>query len=320
MTKRSTHKRPTSAGMIKRAVHCSAGALAAAACFAAPALAETGRPAVLSPETGLMILGPLYEEMGMAAPRQPGALLAAAPDAARLRYDPQPVATSVTSSPRPAAARFAGAALIARSDSFTRDHLAAFAGDETTLAISPSGGRVSMSLFDGAEPDAALAGFDPEYAAAAGRALSGERDAPRRMAVRYEGSFDTRGADGLDYGLAPRAGVSFTGRGAAAVETGATVRLGQYIDTDFDRPAWWFFAGADRQAVMYDPGQGLDMLDAVAMDQYAIVGDAQAGVAMRMGGADVSLAYVHRDTEYSMPTHSWQSREGFAAFSLTWRR
>jgi len=107
-------------------------------------------------------------------------------------------------------------------------------------------GRLSVALFDAAAPNAARLGFDPEYAAAAGAALNVERDRPRRMAVRYETSFDTRGADGVDYGLAPRAGVSMTGDGAA-VETGATVRLGRYIDTEFDRPAWWFFAGADRQ-------------------------------------------------------------------------
>ncbi|MGJ3230942.1 MAG: lipid A-modifier LpxR family protein [Oceanicaulis sp.] len=297
----------------------SLGALAAAVCMAAPAPAQ-GDDRAPSAETRSIILGPLQDEFTGDAPRQPGARLAAAPLPGALRYTPRPAYEAEPASPRPAAARFAGAALVARSDTVTRDRLAAFTGEETTLAFSPSGGRVSLSLFDGGTPDAAFLGFDPEYASAAGRALYGERDRARRMAVRYETSFDATSADGLDYGLAPRAGVSLGGDGGAAVETGATVRLGQYIDTDFDRPAWWFFAGADRQAVMYDPGQGFDMRDAVAMDQYAIVGDAQAGVAMRMGGADVSFAYVRRETEYAMPNQSWETSEGFAAFSLTWRR
>ena len=141
------------------------------------------------------------------------------------------------------------------------------------------------------------------------------------MAVRYESSFAAPGnAEGLDVGLSPRAGVSLADNGAAAAEAGATVRLGRFVDADFDRPAWWFFAGADRQAVMYDPHQGFDVRDALAMEPYAIVGDAQAGVAMRMGGADLSVAYVHRETEYALPQQSWETSEGFAAFSLTWRR
>lgn len=284
----------------------------AAANAAADPVAETP-----SDQTRSMILGPLVDEFGEAG--QPGARLAAAPRGADVRFTPSYSVSSDARSPRPAAVRFAGAALIARSDSVVRDGLSAFAGQEAVLASSPSGGRVSFAMFDTANPDAAALGFDPDYAASAGLALNGQRPFSRRMAVRYETSFDTRNADGIDYGLAPRAGVSVTEDGAA-VETGATVRLGRYIDTDFDRPAWWFFAGADRQAVMYDPGQGFDVRDAVAMEPYAIVGDAQAGVAMRMGGADVSLAYIHRETEFSMPNESWETREGFAAFSLTWRR
>ena len=128
------------------------------------------------------------------------------------------------------------------------------------------------------------------------------------------------GSDGLDIGLSPRAGVSIGEDGPAAA-AGATVRLGQYLDEFEDgRPSWWFFAGADRQAVLYDPGQGFDMRDALAMEPYAMVGDAQAGVAMRLRGADVSLAYIHRETRYALPQQSWETNEGFAAFSLTWRR
>lgn len=293
-------------------------AVALAAMAAAPSFAED-KGDDLSHETRAIIMGPLYQEMTATAPANPGARLPAAPRAAQLRYSPASAPASDTSSPRPAAARFADAALIARTDSVARDRLAAFAGDEATLAFSPSGTRVSLSLYDGEAPDAAFLNFRPDYAAAAGRALYGETDRARRMAVRLEQSFDTTGADGLDYGLTPSAGVSVSGDGAA-LETGATVRLGKYIDTDFDRPAWWFFAGADRQAVMYDPNQGFDVRQAVAMEPYAIVGDAQAGVAMRMGGADFSIAYVHRETEFSMPNESWETREGFAAFSLTWRR
>ncbi len=142
------------------------------------------------------------------------------------------------------------------------------------------------------------------------------------MTLRYETTFDSRGGlDGLDVGLAPRAGVSI-GQNGPAAEAGATVRLGQYLDEGFgeDRPAWWLFAGADQQAVMYDPGAGFNMRNAFAMGPYATVGDAQVGIAARFGGADISFAYIQRETRYALPTESWETSEGFAAFSLTLRR
>ncbi len=297
-----------------------AGVALVAGLSCAPAFAQVDDSGVTpSEQMRTMILGPLYEEFERDAPRQPGARLAPAPYAASLRFTARPSVIADTVSPRPAAARFADAVMVARTQSPAGDRLAAFAGGDATLAYSPTAGRVSVSLFDSAAPNAAFLGFRPDYAESAGRALRQARDRPRRMALRYERSFDTTGSDGLDYGLAPRAGVSVGGEGAA-LETGATVRLGQYINTEFDRPAWWFFAGADRQAVMYDPGQGFDVRGALAMEPYAIVGDAQAGVAMRVGGTDLSFAYIHRETEYSMPQESWDTREGFAAFSLTWRR
>jgi hypothetical protein len=297
-----------------------AGVALVAGLSCAPALAQVddaGRSP--SAEMRTMILGPIYQEFGDVALRQPGARLNDVNRVSALRYTARPAKKVDVASPRPAATRFADSVLVARSESPVRDRLAAFSSGDATIAYSPYAGRVSVSLFDGGSPDAAFLGFRPDYAESAGRALRQERDRPRRMALRYERSFDATAADGMDYGVAPRAGLSVGGE-SAAVETGATVRLGQYINTELDRPAWWFFAGADRQAVMYDPGHGFDVRGALAMEPYAIVGDAQAGVAMRVGGTDVSFAYIHRETEYSMPQESWDTREGFAAFSLTWRR
>lgn len=187
------------------------------------------------------------------------------------------------------------------------------------FATIPSGGRFSITMVEPDLPGAANLAYNPDYAEAVGRSLNpalAERNG--RMAFNYEGSFDAPGgADGLDLGLAPRAGVS-VGEDGSAARAGATVRLGQYVGAlEADRPAWWFFAGADRQAVLYDPGQGFDVRDALVMQPYAMVGDAQAGIAVRVRGADLSLAYVHRETRYSMPQQSWDTSEGFAAFSLT---
>lgn len=283
--------------------------------------AEAQGVSARSADTRAMILAPLQDEMIGPQPLAPQ--IASASPVTGLRFadegwdlsaDPQ--------TPRPEAARFAASLLSARAEPEALEALSAFQEHEATLATTGSGGRLSVSLFDAADPGVALLGYSSDYAEAAGVALTGEREYGRRMTLRYENSFDSPGGfDGLDVGLSPRAGVSIGDDGPAA-EAGATVRLGQYIGDGFgeERPAWWFFAGADRQAVLYDPGAGFNVRTALAMEPYAMVGDAQAGVALRVRGADLSLAYVHRETHYSMPQESWDTSEGFAAFSLTWRR
>ncbi|MFW6413539.1 MAG: lipid A-modifier LpxR family protein [Oceanicaulis sp.] len=292
-------------------------ACAAAAALSAPASALEERPApAAAADSSALILGPLMNEMG-AAPRQPGAALAPEAEATGVRFEPA-YAFAATRNADSAAARYASALLSARSDTVSRDALTAFDAPSATLANLGTA-RLSVAYDDGARPGAARLAFDPQYAESAGRAF-GLDERPRSLAVRYEGAFDATGSDGLDFGVAPRAGVSFGDHGTAAAEAGATVRLGRYLDDDFDRPAWWFFAGADRQAVMYDPNAGFNARRALAMEPYAIVGDAQAGEAMRVGATDISVAYIHRETEYSLPQESWDTTEGFAAFSLTWRR
>ena len=296
-------------------------ALGAGLCACLAATSASAAPADPSDETRAMILGPLQTELSGPAPytyRNP-ARGDANPFA--LQYQARPPQMNLAGS-RPAAARFAEAALTSQADGFARDGLAAFSGQEAVLATSPSGARLSVSMFEVGRPDIARLTYDPAYAETAGSALAPGMDMEtRRMALNVEGAFDAHGGgDRLDIGLSPRAGVSF-GQDGAAAAAGATVRLGQYLDNYADgRPAWWLFAGADRQAVMYDPGRGFDVRDALAMEPYALVGDAQAGVAMRVRGADVSLAYIHRETRYALPQQSWETSEGFAAFSLTWKR
>lgn len=224
--------------------------------------------------------------------------------------------------PRPAAARLAATSLSAAAGLEGIEDLAVFQSPGATLLESESGSRLSVALLDRREPDAALLALSDAYAEIAGSPVDPAGLDRRRMALRYEVMLDAPGgADGLDFGLVPRAGVSI-GQDGPAAEAGATVRLGQFIGEGFgeDRPAWWLFAGADRQAVLYDPGQGFNMRSALAMEPYAMVGDAQAGIAARFGGADFSLAYVQRETRYALPTESWDTSEGFAALSLTWRR
>lgn len=262
------------------------------------------------------ILDPLYSEFAPSNQTWPDQTNDRYSD--HLRFTPAEPVTDTDHSARPAAARFAGAALGALSDTVSRDELAAFNTQETTLAFAPVGGRLSVSIFDGQTPPMAMLAFNLDYAEAGQRALMGEEERAQRMALRYENTFDAASISGLDIGLAPRAGLAF-GQAGAAAEAGLTARLGQYLNPNDEQPSWWLFAGADQQAVLYDPGQGFDVRDALVMQPYAIVGDAQAGLAMRVKGADFSFAYVHRETKYTMPHRSWDANEGFAAFSLTWR-
>ena len=85
------------------------------------------------------------------------------------------------------------------------------------------------------------------------------------------------------------------------------------------RPSWYVFAGAERSALLYDPSAGFNMRDAMSLQPYAVVGDAQAGVAMRFGSADLSLAYVRREREFTAGTEDFDAHEDFAAVSISRR-
>lgn len=295
---------------MKKTINRLITAGAAIAALGAGASAQSKGPEP-SEQTRAMILGPLMDELAPASPepRFNSVSLPAAPG----YVDREAL--------RPDASRFARTNLGANSALPAIAPLSSFVAPSTTLASSPTS-RLSMSLSGPDTGDALFTRVRPDYVEAGGMRLAGlEFDRPRHMALRYETRFDAVGENGLDIGLSPRAGVSI-GDFGPSYEAGATVRVGQYIQEELEgRPAWWLFAGADRETVLYNPGQRFDIREAfAARDHHAMIGDAQAGVAVRMYGADVSLAYVHRETTYSIPTHSWETTEGFAAFSLSWRR
>jgi hypothetical protein len=303
-----------------RALSLSLGGVVMAGVLAAPGHAQD--PA--SAETQAMILGPLQAELPTLTPVKILSDIELDANPYALRYTARSLTTAEarTDLARPAASRFAEAVLATYADRIARDGLSAFSTQEAVLATTPSGSLLSVSMLEADRPTMIQLAFDPTYAETAGSALNpGAGLEGQRMALNYEGAFDSPGgSDGFDIGVSPRAGVSI-GQDGPSAAAGATVRLGQYLDAfESGRPAWWLFAGADRQAVMYDPGRGFDMRNALAMEPYAMVGDAQAGVAMRLGGTDISLAYIHRETRYEMATDAWETTEGFAAFSLTWRR
>ncbi len=285
----------------------AAGLLAVMGCASASSAAEPANE-----QTRAVILAPLLEEMN-AAPG-PGLSLAPRADFGATDF----TAFSDAPSDEAGALSFARSGLLTRLSPDQRDSLAAFDGRRAVVATTASGGQFSVSLHDGAAPDRLLAFQSPDYSEAM---LGRERDRPRNMAVRYQGRMNSAASgSGLDVGVTPRAGLGMGSQGPA-LEAGATLKVGRYLRDDYgSKPAWWFFAGADRQALLYNPRQGANLNSAVAFSPYAMVGDAQAGVAMRMGPADLSVAYVRRETEFSLPAQSWETVEDFAAFTLTMRR
>ena len=155
--------------------------------------------------------------------------------------------------------------------------------------------------------------------------FAGER--PREM--RYGISVTAQrgsGPEAIEFAFTPRAAITASS-GGRTTSTGAEIRVGQGISGTGDRPkhAWYVFAGADNQAVTWDPRQrgSSDLMDLFKPRDALIVGDVQAGVGYHVWGAQASLAYVRREFSYERATPGMgeaKSSENFAAFSLALRR
>jgi hypothetical protein len=218
----------------------------------------------------------------------------------------------------PAAARVALSALSMNDDPF--------GGAPLSAMTSPQGQRIDLGHAGTLEVAVLDDGRDRagRLFSARGDAYSpvvvdrGDREAT--VAVNYERRFETPGEGSeLDMSFTPRAGISVGPDGSAA-GAGAEVRIGQYLQGDpEDRPRWYVFAGADRRALMYDPRKGVDFSNAMQLAQREVVGDAQAGVAVRIGEADLSLAYVRREYKHVAGVESFDETEEFGAVTVNWR-
>lgn len=298
----------TSSPTAQRRFASAGTALVSLVLLAGPAFAQ-GEFSASQPDN--LIIGPLLEEM------------ASAPlPVIRLMWTDGEEGWRISDAAISGDAAFAARnVLTSRAPLSVRRSLGVFSAPQAVIARTSSGGYVTVSMFDSEQPEAFTTTLTSDRAEMPTWAFSSERDRHRAFALRYEGRFDSYGGmDGLDVGFRPRAGLAMSDRGSAT-EFGASIRLGQYLNSGDDaRSGWWFFAGADRQAVIIEPGQRFDLRSALTLQPYAMVGDAQAGLAMRIHGADLSLAYVRRETSWSIPTQSWDAAEDFAAFSLTFRR
>ena len=134
----------------------------------------------------------------------------------------------------------------------------------------------------------------------------------------YSKAFTSRSRSGLDLTLTPRAALRFNDESSSAV-VGAVVEIGEDLrkGSNFDNNTWYFFAGADAEALTYSPNSvGRMTSGEFHLQDRIIVGDAQAGLGYRIGDADVSLSYLRREAS----AEDFSFKEDAAALSFTWKR
>ena len=153
--------------------------------------------------------------------------------------------------------------------------------------------------------------------------LSSEKDFPE---IGYSApSYLKLNSKGLDLELTPSAAMRFNDDSSSAV-VGALLRIGDDLrkDSDFDNNTWYFFAGADAEALTYRPNGASDLTRGnFNLQDRVIVGDAQAGVGYRIGDADLSLSYMRREVSglgAKSTTDDSSYKEDAATLSFTWRR
>lgn len=130
---------------------------------------------------------------------------------------------------------------------------------------------------------------------------------------------------GLDMSFTPRAQIERNRAGNNVARTGAEFRVGSnLIDRDLRgtkvaAPSWYFFVGADNEALVWNVADQTAM-DGASLRDQATVGDLQVGVAWTTGqGAQLSLGLVERKLRFNdiAGDQDVKIREQFAAFSYT---
>lgn len=142
------------------------------------------------------------------------------------------------------------------------------------------------------------------------------------------GAYREQTGFGLDVQVAPRAQIQRDRAGNNVANFGGEVRFGQGLrardqrHTNAKAPAWYFFVGADNQALVWNFADHQSM-DGLALRDQATVGDMQAGLAWSTNfGGQMSLGLVQRKLKFNDITgdHDVNTREQFVAFSFTLKR
>lgn len=130
---------------------------------------------------------------------------------------------------------------------------------------------------------------------------------------------------GLDLSFNPRAQIERNRSGNDVARTGAEVRVGTNLDERDLRgkkaalPSWYFFVGADNEALVWNIADEA-ALDGASLRDQATVGDLQAGLAWTTGeGAQMSVGLVQRELRFNdiAGDRDVHRNEQFAAFSFT---
>ena len=153
-----------------------------------------------------------------------------------------------------------------------------------------------------------------------GCATGGESCQSRSEALKLgvTDTFRRRSEKGLDMSLTPRASVRFDDD-ISSTAVGAVIEIGEDLreGSEFKSNTWYFFAGADAEALTYSPNSvGRITSGQFHLQDRIIVGDAQAGVGYSIGDADVSLSYMRREAS----GEEYKFVEDAAALSFTWKR
>lgn len=150
---------------------------------------------------------------------------------------------------------------------------------------------------------------------------------PVRTVREFDASFALSAGDaqtglGFDVGVVPRISVRKDGQFKTR-RFGGEIRIGQNFDQrgkDVDAKSWYLFAGADGEALVYEPYHERSWSNSLAMRDQVTVGDMQAGVSFTQGNGQVSVSYIRREVSYSERGVRGEESEDFAGISFTLRR
>ncbi|WP_158085690.1 lipid A-modifier LpxR family protein [Henriciella aquimarina] len=130
---------------------------------------------------------------------------------------------------------------------------------------------------------------------------------------------------GFDVGVVPRISVTKDGNFKQR-RVGGEIRIGQNFDQRGERvdaKSWYLFAGADGEALVYEPYRDREFTESMALRDQVTVGDMQAGVSFTRGPGQLSISYIRREVEYnergSGGNVKGQEDEDFAGISFTLR-
>jgi hypothetical protein len=156
------------------------------------------------------------------------------------------------------------------------------------------------------------------------RSMQGERFGGE---ISFSAASETTGL-GLDVSFTPRAQIQRNRAGNNVARTGAEFRMGNLEDRDLRgkskgvrAPSWYFFVGADNEALVWNVADQRAM-DGASLRDQATVGDLQVGLAWTTGeGAQVSLGLVERELRFNdlAGDSDIEMREQFGAFAYTLR-